>query len=767
MFLSLFIMINAFISNLEFISLSLYTIYERRSDYMPKQVLVIGEKPSQIRTFSEILFSSVKTTKVGTRLYTRTGSWGGYLITFLPLIGHITNIDTGKGFGWNECSPIAIAENPKALIIKENYQYRKVIRSLAITSDELWLATDPDSEGDNIAYEAYIIAIRANKKLGANTKRVWNSSLTKKEVIRAFNQVQTWSIDQALAVQGRRVIDAWVGFAGTREVTGAARKVRRERGLVLSVGRVQLPTLKLIVDRDIERDAFNVQDKFNIIADLLDDSRKQILATVKHDSSPFLNKDEVNNILKKIANFTLGRITNFQKRQTNIPPLRPGLVNRPRLVRRMNEGLHLGQRLTLVAAPAGFGKTTVIREWISTLTGETASNNPEQRVDAAWLTLDKADEDPLFFADYLTAALQQADASLGQEIHPLLVSDDRSASREILTILINTLAGRAAPLVLVLDDYHHITDYDIHDEVAFLLENQPAGFHVVIGTREDPPLPLARLRARGQLTEIRERDLRFTTQEAAAFLNESMGLALPADAVSKLETQTEGWITGLQLAGLALRRESNTTGFVDAFSGDDRYIMDYLVSEVLQREPESVRRFLIRTAILDRLTAPLCDAVTGGADGQEMLEYLEQSNLFILPLDRRREWYRYHGLFAEMLRVAADHEDDAELHRRAAAWYQAAGMADQAAQHMRAYRGSAVDGTDRDASEQMLIEPLSERELEVLVLIAAGYSNAEIGQRLFIATGTVKRHINNIYGKLSVSSRTQAIARARQLGLIA
>jgi DNA topoisomerase-1 len=290
---------------------------------MVKQVLVIGEKPSQIRTFSEILFTSIRTAQVGARIYTRTGSWGGYIITFLPLIGHITNIDTGKGFGWNECAPISIVENPKALIVKENYQFRKAIRSLAITSDELWLATDPDSEGDNIAYEAYIIAIRANKKLKRNTKRIWNSSLTKKEVLRAFQQMQSWTVDQALAVQGRRVIDAWVGFAGTREVTGAARKVRRERGLVLSVGRVQLPTLKLIVDRHLEREAFNIQDKYNVLAYLLDDSRKKILATVKHDASPFHKKESVETLLGKIKSSTLGKISSFQSRQTKIPPLRP------------------------------------------------------------------------------------------------------------------------------------------------------------------------------------------------------------------------------------------------------------------------------------------------------------------------------------------------------------------------------------------------------------------------------------------------------------
>ena len=289
-----------------------------------KSVLVIGEKPSQIRTFSDILFSSVvRMTKVGSRLYTRTGTWGGYILTFLPLVGHITNIDTRKGFGWNECAPIDIVQNPNALIIKEKPEFRKAIRSLAKENDELWLATDPDSEGDNIAYEAYTIAVRANSRLRANTKRVWNSSLTKKEILRAFQQLQSWSVHQALAVQGRRTIDAWVGFAGTREVTGAARKVRKERGLVLSVGRVQLPTLKLIVERDLERAAFSSQDKYNILADLLDDSRKEGLATVKHDASPFLKKEDVERVLQIIKNSTLGKISSFKSRKTNIPPPRP------------------------------------------------------------------------------------------------------------------------------------------------------------------------------------------------------------------------------------------------------------------------------------------------------------------------------------------------------------------------------------------------------------------------------------------------------------
>ncbi|MHA1994055.1 MAG: DNA topoisomerase [Candidatus Hodarchaeales archaeon] len=288
-----------------------------------KQVLVIGEKASQIRTFCDVLLSAVSTKKVGKRVYIRSGRWKGNTLTFLPLSGHITTLDTKKGYGWGEVPPIALVQDPKALIVKENYEFRKIIRDLAQNNDELWLATDPDSEGDNIAYEAYTIAIRSNPKLKSNTRRIWNSSLTSGEIVRAFNQLTSWSINQALAVQGRRTIDAWVGFAGTREVTIAARRVRKQRGLVLSVGRVQLPTLKLIVDRDNEREAFLTQQKYNILADLLDNSRKEVLASVQHNRSPFTKEENVQTILTKLKMSTLGKITSFQLRQTLIPPPRP------------------------------------------------------------------------------------------------------------------------------------------------------------------------------------------------------------------------------------------------------------------------------------------------------------------------------------------------------------------------------------------------------------------------------------------------------------
>jgi DNA topoisomerase-1 len=290
---------------------------------MVPRVLVIGEKPSQVKTIAKTLFTHSTTEKVTNRLYLRTGQWNGKELVILPLLGHITTIDTAKEFGWNKCQPLEIVQNPQALILRINQTFRRIISQKAQIVDELWLATDPDSEGDNIAYEAYMIAISANPSLKQVTKRVWNSSLTQQEITRAFQNLIPWESYLALAVQGRRMVDAWVGFAGTREVTGTARRVIKQRGLVLSVGRVQLPTLKLIVDRDRERNGFQQKLKYNLLADLLSDNRKEVLVTVKHDSSPFDEKTQVQTILEKIQTTTTGIISEFKAWKTTIPPPRP------------------------------------------------------------------------------------------------------------------------------------------------------------------------------------------------------------------------------------------------------------------------------------------------------------------------------------------------------------------------------------------------------------------------------------------------------------
>lgn len=438
----------------------------------------------------------------------------------------------------------------------------------------------------------------------------------------------------------------------------------------------------------------------------------------------------------------------------HIPAARPDLVSRPRLLSRLDEGLRLDHRLILVSAPAGFGKTTLVGQWIASLDRS-----------VAWLTAGEGDNDPLIFLRYLIAAIRQVQPEFG----PSLDVEDQAASPEALAIsIVNELAAASLPLVAVLDDYHAITDFAVHDLLAFILDHRPPGFQVVLISREDPPLPLARLRARGQITEIRERDLRFDLQESADFYNRTLNLNLSPEAVAALEGRTEGWVAALQLAGFALRQHGAGESFIAGFAGDDRYIVDYVMAEVLAREPESLREFLRQTAILDRFCAPLCDAVTGRGDSQAMLAQIDRANLFLIPLDNRREWYRYHSLFAGVLRLSVPDGEKSRLHQQAAAWCASNGLDELAAYHQRLsaelWESSARDSRPRAAPG--LVEPLSERELEILGLIADGYSNAEIGQRLYITVGTVKRHVNNIYGKLGVHSRAKAIARARDLELI-
>jgi LuxR family maltose regulon positive regulatory protein len=430
----------------------------------------------------------------------------------------------------------------------------------------------------------------------------------------------------------------------------------------------------------------------------------------------------------------------------HIPPSRPNLVSRPALVTRLDQGRTLGHRLSLLSAPAGFGKTTLIGEWITRLNRTTA-----------WLNLDPGDSDPTVFVHCLAAALQDIDPDLTFEL-------PYDPSRG-LTAIINALVHLPADRIVVLDDYHVVSDFAVHNLVAFLLDHQPAGFHMVIGTREDPPLPLARLRARDQITEIRERDLRFSQQEAGTFLTQTMGLTLSASSVASLESRTEGWVTGLQLAGLALRRHPGAEAFIADFAGDDRFIVDYLMGEVLAGEEEEIRVFLQHTSLLSRFCAPLCDALTGREDSQLVLNHLENANLFLIPLDNKRDWYRYHGLFAEALRLKLTAGEQLELHEKAAHWCNSHGESELAVSH--AHKATELAAAARrPARDQQLIEPLSEREMQVLGLIAAGHSNAEIARKLLIAHGTVKRHISNIYGKLGVGSRTQAVAIGRQLRLL-
>src|SRR6266702_4641735 len=354
-----------------------------------------------------------------------------------------------------------------------------------------------------------------------------------------------------------------------------------------------------------------------------------------------------------------------------LPRLRPNVVSRPRLIERLNEGLH--RKLTLIAAPAGFGKTTLVSEWVAFIERATARRS-----------LDEGDNDPARFLAYLVAALQTIAATLGEGVLGVLQSPQPPPPEAILTALLNEITTLPDHFVLVLDDYHVIDAKPVDIVLTYLVEHLPPQMHLVIATREDPDLPLARLRARGHLTEVRAADLRFTASEAAEFLNQVMGLTLSAEDIAALEDRTEGWIAGLQLAALSLQGHLDVHGFIRAFAGDHRYIVDYLVAEVLQRQPESVRSFLLQTAILDRLHGPLCDAVTVQEQSNARLEALERGNFFVVPLDDKRHWYRYHHLFADVLsaHLRAEQPDQvAPLHRRASAWYEQHGSAADAIRH--------------------------------------------------------------------------------------
>src|SRR5919112_4759716 len=363
-----------------------------------------------------------------------------------------------------------------------------------------------------------------------------------------------------------------------------------------------------------------------------------------------------------------------------VPPPQPRVILRPRLVEQLNEGQH--RRLTLVSAPAGFGKTTLLSEWIG------GGQRP-----AAWLSMDEGDNDPSRFLAYLVAALQTIAANVGEGVLGALQSPQPPPTESILTALLNEITIIPDDFVLVLDDYHVIDARAVDDALAFLLEHLPPRMRLVISSREDPHLHVARLRAQGQLIELRAADLRFTPAEAAEFLKGVMGLSLSAEDIAALETRTEGWIAGLQLAAISMQGHRDATNFIKSFTGSHRFVMDYLVEEVLQQQSERIQAFLLRTSILDHLCGPLCDAVLldPSASAQETLEYIEHANLFLVPLDNERGWYRYHHLFAELLRQRLHQKADwftgdevravAELHARASTWYEDHGLEVDAFRH--------------------------------------------------------------------------------------
>ncbi len=380
-----------------------------------------------------------------------------------------------------------------------------------------------------------------------------------------------------------------------------------------------------------------------------------------------------------------------------IPPRRSEVVSRPHLLARLDTGLVAGCKLTLISAPAGFGKTTLLGEWASQRIGESASERS-----IAWVSLDTGDSHPLGFLAYLVAAVQTVAPDFGASVVGVLQSPQPPPIEMLLTMLLNDIAAIPQPLILILDDYHVLDSLSVDEALSFLLDHLPPQLHLVIASREDPNLPLSRLRARGQLTELRAADLRFTPAEAADFLNGVMGLNLAEADITGLEARTEGWIAGLQLAALSLQGQKEPARFIQSFSGSHRFILDYLLDEVLHKQSEAVQTFLLRTAILNRLCGPLCDAVLGkeaGSKTQEagssvscvlppascILESLDRANLFIVPLDNERRWYRYHHLFRDLLRqrLAQSLPPDAlpAYHLRASVWYAAHGDQAEAFHH--------------------------------------------------------------------------------------
>ena len=398
-----------------------------------------------------------------------------------------------------------------------------------------------------------------------------------------------------------------------------------------------------------------------------------------------------------------------------IPPQRPNLVLRPRLLERLDEALLLHQKLTLISAKAGSGKTMLVSEWLH-----------QQDRPATWLSLDANDNDPHRFVSYLVAALHQIDINVRQGTIGLWQNSGQPAAEPLVAELINDVASScSSPFLLVLDDYHAIHDEWVHRAVGFLAEHQPPEMHLIVITRVDPPLSLARLRGRGQVGEIRDRDLRFSAGEAAQFLNDVMGLALPTEAISSLEQRTEGWIAGLQMAAISIRgheQDAARNAFIEAFRGTNRYILDYLMEEVLNQQPPAIQKFLVETSILERMCGELCDAVrlaeagSDGHDSQAVLEELERANLFVLPLDEERRWYRYHHLFADLLRTTLRQrrsvQEIRELHHRAGQWHQRAGSLEEAMNH-----ALAAQDFERAASmiEERFTSMFSRSEVPVLL----------------------------------------------------
>jgi ATP/maltotriose-dependent transcriptional regulator MalT len=548
-------------------------------------------------------------------------------------------------------------------------------------------------------------------------------------------------------------------------------------------------------------------------------------------------------------------------------PVSPhALIPRPRLSALLDAGLQ--RQLTLVSAPAGFGKTTLLSTWAQ------AHSTGNSRM--AWLTLDEGDDSPRRFWAYVLTAIDRCEPVTSVQALQRLDAPEEFSLEEVLTLLINRLSESTTSWTLILDDYQVIEEPAIHRQLSFLVEHLPSHVRVMLATRTDPPLPLARWRVRGQLLEVRTDQLRATEEEATALLKQELGTTLESSLLQNIITRTEGWLAGLRLVGLALQGCADSACMLEGAHGSDRYILDYVTEEVLRQQEPSVYTFLLRTSILSHLTAPLCNAVLQQDNSQRVLETLERTNVFVVPLDRQRRWYRYHALFAEVLRARLQLESGEDmdgLHLRASRWYEQQDNLTEAVQHalsahawehaadliesmphirseepsesqmvarwieqlpadvlhsrpqlgqlssdlMRsdshlasdlwtrgtetggyatqkperpstagmvslvrgdrehqqgALLASNLHGADRSKAakgglELLLLDPLTEREREVLHLVAQGASNSEIAAMLVVEVNTVKRHMGNIMSKLQAGNRTQAVAQARVLGLLA
>ncbi len=387
----------------------------------------------------------------------------------------------------------------------------------------------------------------------------------------------------------------------------------------------------------------------------------------KTEPEPDKEKQEAPNSNTPLASFQ----NSILATKLYIPPIPPNTIYRDRLIGRLQAGIH--GKLSLISASAGFGKSTLVSHWVAT-SGQ----------NVAWLSLDRGDNDTTRFLSYVIAALQTIFEHIGKDILPLLQFQQMPPFESLLTSLLNEVSSLEKPFILVLDDYHLIDNHAIDKALIFLIERMPLQMHMVIATREDPNIPLSRLRIRGQMTELRAQDLRFSSAEAAEFLNQTMDLKLSSENVEALEIRTEGWIAGLQMAALSMQGRPDKDHFIKAFRGSHHFVLDYLMEEVLQQQSEPVRDFLLQTAILERLNHSLCNALTGQDNGNEMLEMLEKANLFVIPLDNQREWYRFHHLFADVLRsfsLKNKKYDASDLHRRASHWFEKEGLALEAMQH--------------------------------------------------------------------------------------